>query len=171
MLAKWISDLLIFLLNKKFQTTKLKNDINIDRFRQEDIKDPEIYKQRLHAELIHRESEKNIAEHTDLFSLTFKNSDIEQEYRESRDITSCISLLGLPFTLFIYLLSFVLIGPFCLQIYLTLVICLLLLIVKAFICTISIIWTVIIIFLIPFCHWFWFNHLIFFPSNSQFQNH
>ena len=88
------------------QTTKL-NQQEI----QEDVKDPQVYKRRLHAELIHRDSEKNIAEHTDLVTLSFKDATMEQQYRESHDITSCVSLLGLPLTLFTYLLAFFLIGP------------------------------------------------------------
>lgn len=110
--------------------------------RREDIKDPEVYKRRLHTELINRDLEKNIFEHTNLLSLTFKNQSIEKEFRESRDLTSCISLIGLPLTLFCYLITFILIGPNRIHIILTLLLCLLLLSVKALICTIPIICSV-----------------------------
>ena len=76
----------------------------------DDVKDPEEYKKRLYQELLSRDSEKNVSEHTEPFSLSFKDKNFEHQYRNSRDITSCVSLVGLPLTLFCCLIAYLLIG-------------------------------------------------------------
>ena len=77
----------------------------------DDIKDPEVYKRRLHAELIHRDSEQNISARTNPLTLAFRDLPLEQKYRDSHDITSCVSLLGLPLTLFAVMLAYFFVGP------------------------------------------------------------
>lgn len=102
--------------------------------------DPEIYKRRLHSELIHRDSQQHITTRTNVVTLSFIDGTLETEYRNSRDTTSCISLLGLPLTLFATTLSFILVGPNRLHIILILALCVLILAVKYFICTIPIVY-------------------------------
>jgi hypothetical protein len=92
----------------KKQSTKLQPE-NLTSSSGE-AKDPEEYKRRLYQELLSRDSEKNVSEHTQLLTLSFKDKNFEHQYRNSRDITSCVSLLGLPLTLFCYLIAYLLIG-------------------------------------------------------------
>ena len=75
-----------------------------------EVKDAEEYKRRLYQELLNRDSEKTVSEHTEPFTLNFKEKSFERQYRNSRDITSCVSLVGLPLTLFCYLVAYLLIG-------------------------------------------------------------
>ena len=108
----------------------------------DDIKNPEVYKRRLHGELIHRDSEQIISTHTNPLTLAFRDASLEAQYRDSRDITSCVALVGLPLTLGCISLAYFLVGPIRLHIMLTLLLCWIVLIVKAFICTVPIVYTV-----------------------------
>ncbi|XP_054157897.1 adenylate cyclase type 3-like [Oppia nitens] len=105
----------------------------------DEVKDPEEYKRRLYQELLSRDGDKNVSEHTQTFSLHFKDDNFEHQYRNSRDITSCVSLVGLPLTLFCYLIAYLLVGAPRLSTYLVLFLCVTLLIAKAVVCTAPII--------------------------------
>ncbi|CAG2109435.1 unnamed protein product [Medioppia subpectinata] len=122
------------------ESTKLQNKpLESGITSMDDIKDPEEYKRRLYQELLNRDGEKNMSEHTQPFTLNFKDKTFEHQYRNSRDITSCVSLVGLPLTLFCYLIAYLLIGLPRLSTYMVLFLCVTLLIAKAFVCTAPII--------------------------------
>ena len=76
-----------------------------------DAKNPEEYKRRLYQELLNRDTEKNVNEHSQFLTLNFTDQCLEHQYRYSRDITSCISLLSLPLTLLACSFSYLIIGP------------------------------------------------------------
>lgn len=76
------------------------------------MKNPEVYKRRLHAELLHRDNDAaNIEQQTHSLTLAFTSNEVEEAYTNSTDITSCVSLLGLPLTLSTYLVANLLVGP------------------------------------------------------------
>lgn len=76
------------------------------------MKNPEVYKRRLHAELLHRDTDAaNIDRQTHSLTLAFKDNEVEKAYTNSTDITSCVSLLGLPLALSTYLVANLLVGP------------------------------------------------------------
>ncbi len=109
----WITKLtIVSIFNLAFRFTKQSTKLQPENVTTSsgDVKDPEEYKRRLHQELLSRDSEKNVSEHTEVLTLSFKDKNFEHQYRNSRDITSCVSLLGLPLTLFCYLIAYLLIG-------------------------------------------------------------
>ncbi|XP_076329995.1 adenylate cyclase type 3-like [Tachypleus tridentatus] len=59
-----------------------------------DVRSDEEYKERLHRELLSRESDRNIWEHSRLFTLRFKSLNLERQYRGRRAITIMVSMAG-----------------------------------------------------------------------------
>lgn len=96
------------------ETTRLNSlqEGAVDCMQEEDIKNPEVYKKRLRAEMLHRDADTaNIDKQTNAFTLSFNDDDLEKQYRNSTDTASCVSLLGLPLTLSTYLVAHLLVGP------------------------------------------------------------
>ncbi|XP_022235664.1 adenylate cyclase type 3-like, partial [Limulus polyphemus] len=59
-----------------------------------DVSSDEEYKERLHRELLSRESDRNMWEHSRFFTLRFKSLDLERQYRGRRAITIMVSMAG-----------------------------------------------------------------------------
>lgn len=77
------------------------------------IRDPEEYKRRLHEELLSRNRSQNRGMDHQIrsLSLNFRNRDYEEQFRETADIASSISLAGLPLTLTCSFVSYLLTQP------------------------------------------------------------
>ncbi|RWS28486.1 hypothetical protein B4U80_09437, partial [Leptotrombidium deliense] len=100
-----------------------------------EIKNVEEYNRRLRQELLNRDNDKNILKHTSPLTLSFKDENYEGQYRNANDITGCVSLLGLPLTLFCCLLVYFFVGPMRIVSYLVLLLNTGVLIATAIICT------------------------------------
>ena len=79
----------------------------------------EEYNKRLLHELLNRESGRNVRKNSNNFTLGFSDGNYEHQWKYIKDITSCISLLGLPLSCITFSLVFLLIGPFKLVIFAT----------------------------------------------------
>ncbi|RWS16973.1 hypothetical protein B4U79_05975 [Dinothrombium tinctorium] len=99
-----------------------------------EIRNVEEYNRRLRHELLNRDNDKNVVKNTSLLTLSFKDDNYEHQYRNSTDITGCVSLLGLPLTLSCCLLVYFLIGPMRLITYLVLLLSSGILVATATIC-------------------------------------
>ena len=71
----------------------------------------EEYNRRLLHELLNRESESSVRRKTRTCSMKFVDSENERQWRNTQDVTSCVSLVSLPLTLASCFLSYLLIGP------------------------------------------------------------
>lgn len=69
------------------------------------------YNRRLRHELLNRDSTKSVKQRLKPLTSTFRDSTYEHAYANTRDVTSCISLLGLPITLVACLVVYLLVGP------------------------------------------------------------
>lgn len=104
----------------------------------EDIKDPAVYKERLHGELIHRDSQQVLGTHTHPLTLSFRDDALEASYRDCRDVTSVVGLCGLPLTLATVFLCYFLVSPLAAHLTLTFLLSALLLTLCAFILTVPV---------------------------------
>ena len=84
-----------------------------------EIIDIEEYNRRLLHELLNRESSKSVRKNSHTFTLGFSDENYEHQWKYIKDITSCISLLGLPLSCITISLVFLFIGPFKLVIFVT----------------------------------------------------
>lgn len=106
------------------------------------LKDPAIYKSRLHGELIHRDSQQVLGTHTHSLTLSFRDEALEVAYRDCRDVTSVVGLCGLPLTLATVFLCYFLVSPLAAHLTLTFFLSALLLTLCAFILTLPVASTV-----------------------------
>lgn len=60
----------------------------------------EDYKARLHEELLGRDTKGHIRENANVLTLSFKDTNLEQEFRKIKDSVSVVSISGLPLILF-----------------------------------------------------------------------
>lgn len=58
----------------------------------------EEYRRRLHRELLERDTEKNLREHANPLTLSFRDGEFEAQYRTTRDASSCVALAAFPVT-------------------------------------------------------------------------
>lgn len=69
------------------------------------------YNRRLRFELLNRDCEKNLSKHCRPLTASFLDAQYEHQYRYTRDVTSCVSLLGLPLTLLSCFVVYLLLEP------------------------------------------------------------
>lgn len=106
------------------------------------LKDPAVYKSRLHGELIHRDSQQVLGTHTHPLTLSFRDEALEVAYRDCRDVTGVVGLCGLPLTLGTVFLTYFLVSPLAAHLTLTFLLSALLLTLCAFILTLPVASTV-----------------------------
>ena len=83
-----------------------------------EIKNVAEYNARLRHELLNRDNAHNLSDHSYPISLTFRNPAYESQFRNTREITGSISLVSLPCTLACSFISYILIGPLTLTLFL-----------------------------------------------------
>ncbi|KAI1300191.1 Adenylate cyclase type 3 [Halotydeus destructor] len=69
------------------------------------------YNRRLRHELLNRDCAKSMRKHARPITSRFRDASYEHSYANTRDVTSSVSLLGLPVTLMSCLFAYLLIGP------------------------------------------------------------
>lgn len=84
-----------------------------------EIVNVEEYNKRLLHELLNRESGRSVRKNSNSFTLGFSDHNYEHQWKYIKDITSCISLLGLPLSMVTISLVFLFIGPFKVVIFVT----------------------------------------------------
>lgn len=83
-----------------------------------EIKNVAEYNARLRHELLNRDNAHNLSDHSYPISLTFRNPAYESQFLNTREITGSISLVSLPCTLACSFMSYLLIGPTTLTLFL-----------------------------------------------------
>ncbi|XP_064481117.1 adenylate cyclase type 3-like isoform X2 [Ornithodoros turicata] len=58
----------------------------------------EEYRRRLHRELLERDTEKNLREHANPMTLSFRDNEFESQYCTTHDASSCVALAAFPVT-------------------------------------------------------------------------